>query len=52
MGLSVVKRNQRLMVVDEAGRIIYSPPDFLRNFVRDRREYQAIIDDIDRKSVV
>lgn len=46
--LFLVKRNKRLMIVNGEDQVIYSPPDFLRNFIRDRSEMQRLIDDAQR----
>lgn len=41
----VVKKNKKLMVVDENGKVMYAPPDFLKP-VNSRDDYHMIIRDL------
>lgn len=42
---TLLKRNKRLHIIEvESDKSVYTPPDFLRNKIRDRTELQKVVD--------
>lgn len=48
MSLAVIKRNKRLLIVDEAGKTVYAAPDFLKP-VRDRDVLRALAEKLSHR---
>lgn len=46
MKLAVVKRNKRLYIVDESGKTLYTPPDFLRPYVTNRDVIKSLAEEM------
>lgn len=41
---SLIKKNKKLMIVDESNNLVYCPPSFLKP-VTSRNDFQEIVDD-------
>lgn len=41
--MQVVKRNRRLVVVDDEGVLVYCPPDWIRNRMAGRSDLQRLV---------
>jgi hypothetical protein len=44
MVLRLQKRNKRLEIVTVTDERVYSPPDYLRSYIRGRNEVQEVVD--------
>lgn len=47
----IVKRNKRLIIVDEEGWLVYCPPSFLRP-VNSRDDYQPLVDAWNKTGII
>lgn len=44
--MKVVKRNRRFYIETDEGRVVYTPPDFLRPYVRDREKLRQLAESL------
>jgi len=44
MQFRVIKKNKRLWIEDETGKLIYTPPDYIRHLIKSREQLQEVAD--------
>jgi hypothetical protein len=44
----VVKRNKKLMIIDNNDKMIYTPPSFLKDKIASREQVQELCDEFNR----